>query len=213
MSVTEITMLVYKYKPVSQLQHVVDILINHRLYCAPIAELNDLHEALFEQPVDQDDHIAQLAHQAAIDENLRQLRVCSLTCTPDNPLLWAYYAEGFSGVVIEIDLPDRDLSRVEYSSGATKLPRQPTIGAEKDARAAAVNKLGHWQHEKEWRILSSEQYYRFDSSKLLRVVIGPRTPEVVVETLRLICEKKDIKIEQILLHPSGSMYLPYWKFV
>jgi hypothetical protein len=81
--------------------------------------------------------------------------ICSFS-GPDalrEQLLWGYYANGFKGVAIEIDVNDADtnIRKVKYVPGLTEL-LGPT-----DAECAAISilmtKLDCWRHEQEHRCL------------------------------------------------------------
>ena len=100
-------------------------------------KLNDLYDL---NPAGQDLH-----------HNTGGIGVCCLSETFDSSPMWAHYADGGNGVVIEFDT-DHDffkqftLAKVKYSK------RRPVIG--KDKNTIAVKGLD-WSYEKEWRYLTT----------------------------------------------------------
>ena len=107
----------YKFKGAAQADHIFDILLNKRLYCAPWHVLNDPMEGTFAYSYRGDGEAKSAKDLAgAVSKALKSLRVCSLSATFDSHLLWAHYATGFNGVAIEVELPEAspDIQRVTY---------------------------------------------------------------------------------------------------
>lgn len=94
----------YKFRTAQNFDFVADIIINKRLYCSGAGALNDLREGDIRVGDDRGREIKALDFGRRVSEALRRYRVCSLSKTFNNHLLWAYYAGGFTGMVIEVEL-------------------------------------------------------------------------------------------------------------
>jgi hypothetical protein len=66
--------------------------------------------------------------------------VCALTKSFDNHLLWAHYANGYSGVAIEVEIEDTDVTTVTYADDFIYLAQfMKSISPERRRRAR------HWR--------------------------------------------------------------------
>jgi hypothetical protein len=125
--------------------------------------------------------------------------VCALSKRPDSVLLWGYYADGFRGVVIEVDLPDDNpkINPVTYYD-----PYKPPINFENTnktddelAMDTLRTKFDVWSHEGEIRVIQENDYY-FDVS-VTKVILGWKAikqMEAKSHILREVCRQKDIEI-------------------
>ena len=86
----------YKYRSLERFDRIVDILLKKRFYAAKLCELNDPMEGVFAAPQ------VHPVFVAGIKSAAQQWRVCSFSKTADNVCQWAYYADGFKGICIEI---------------------------------------------------------------------------------------------------------------
>ena len=115
-------MILYKYRSLANLEHVLDIILNQRLHCSTYPELNDPFEGLFvttttitaadflknkiaiplftKLPIKrQKVNEAKDLSGGAIDK----VKICSLSSDLSDVRLWSYYADGHKGIVFEID--------------------------------------------------------------------------------------------------------------
>ena len=178
----------------------LDIIINERLYCATHQSLNDPFEGLFStiklegrgivhsvvkpmvQPIVKNiDGSSKTKIFQSID-NLpamnRNIRVCSLTAELSDIRMWSYYAGGHTGCAIEIELePDQepDLYKVNYREGL-KMFRH-NLNKDSKAKDILSFKTNHWEHEKEYRVISTEEFYNIEG-KVRAVYFGIRTSEL-----------------------------------
>ena len=184
----------YKYKPLSNIEHVLDIVLRGRLYCANWRELNDPMEG--KTSIDIAGNIGRI--NTLFDEQ-NSCRVCALSKKPDSVLSWGYYADGFRGVVIEVDLPDDNLKikPVTYVD-----PYQTPINFKNTnktdgelAMDTLHTKFKIWEHEGEIRVIQKDDYY-FDVS-VTKVILGWKAIEQM-ETkshiLHEVCRYKEIEI-------------------
>ena len=105
----------YKFRNADQASFIFDILLNNRLFCSDVKMLNDAVEgvAAYTSHNNAKDSIQQ------IEIAKSQYRICSLSETYDCHLLWAHYANGFSGVAIELELPEDNkmIRKLNYDRG------------------------------------------------------------------------------------------------
>ena len=83
-------------------------------------------------------------------------KICSFSSIYgfNNPLLWGYYANGFKGIAIEIDIKKDEVSPIQYVSGILPIIiEEIKIGDDKYILNILTRKLKKWQHEKEFRFL------------------------------------------------------------
>jgi hypothetical protein len=109
-------MLAYKFREPSQIEYALDILFNNRLFCADWTRLNDPMEGIFSyshHTTDETDY-SELLDEIKIEK--KRIKICSLSKTFDCHLLWAHYADGFSGMAIEVQLPNKssEVTEVTY---------------------------------------------------------------------------------------------------
>jgi len=104
----------YKFQSVDNLHFVVDILFNKRLYCCRADQLNDIREGDLRVGNDRGRELQIIEYGDAVARQLKELRVCALTKSFDNHLLWTHYANGYSGVVIEVEVDKADVTAVTY---------------------------------------------------------------------------------------------------
>jgi hypothetical protein len=168
-------MKLYKYRSLRRdLDYVLDILLNERLYCAPYSALNDPLEGVFIVHVPR---LANFLHPLSMLEKLP--RVCSLSQPLGDIALWSHYADGHTGVAIELDLPiGRPLHEVRY---VDEIPRHNTIEVPMEDILSV--KTRQWEHEKEYRVIQSDDYFSV-SGRITRVFVGARASDLHVSLLK-----------------------------
>ncbi|ART55602.1 hypothetical protein CBP36_06450 [Acidovorax carolinensis] len=170
-------MKLYKYKSLQNLWHILDIVINRRLYCAHWAELNDPLEGRYEA------HFSDKGALGKIERAKNAFRVASLSASPDNFLLWSHYADGHKGVAIELDLPENhpDIVKVIYSPFSSVFSEEPQKG--EDMRHIFNGKSEEWSYEQEYRIIFPRKYFRLPL-KISRILVGPIVKAEQIRILR-----------------------------
>src|SRR3712207_4421718 len=108
----------YKFRTPAQLSFALDILYERRLYCADWRTLNDPMEGAFyfEASKAKAEEVKRRVEEVIIAK--RPKRVAALSGTLDSHLLWAHYAAGFTGLALELDLPETErdpkVKRIRY---------------------------------------------------------------------------------------------------
>ncbi|HGM4786649.1 TPA: DUF2971 domain-containing protein [Stenotrophomonas maltophilia] len=216
-------MKLYKFKGGGDALYTLDIAMNERLYCATYRDLNDPFEGQFQTLINRNflggmplnmaplggmpvpvtvfsaiEHLAELADKPS--------RVCSLTTAWEDVRMWALYGDSSRGVAFEFEVDEShpDLYRVDYLDA---LP-QIAVGMLSNPRVEEVlgRKTKHWEYEKEWRFISSEEYVEM-KGKLTRVLIGNRASESLKQALvNLSPSHTDVHMIE-LNHPGVRMEL------
>lgn len=195
-------MLIYKYKSLSPLEHVLDVIVNERLFCAEYSELNDPFEGQFQATyyitksfgaglLSARDKRIRMRRPKAIKEldlNTQHTRVCSLSMTSTDVRMWSLYANGHKGIAIEIDFSgiEENAKEVVYSTGLAEFGTSLLGGATPED--VLTRKTNHWEYEKEYRIIWKEPYFPI-TGRIRRVIVGYRAPEDLVNLLRKVAPK------------------------
>ena len=166
----------------------MDILLRERLYASKYCELNDPMEGVIKA-----DGLIPNDLEETWKNILEGLRVCCFTPDESNKLMWAHYADGGRGCVIEFELPPSlEVIKVSYRN-------KPRVSKNQLTTDKAVDILKYkdscWKYEKEFRYITSDVYVPIVVKKL---ILGPRVPTSVAELLQEIlrCCKPDLRVVQ-----------------
>jgi len=180
----------YKYKSFDNFEFVLDLLLRERLYASSYDELNDPMEGV----IDINETISNelLPNWKSI---LLKLKICCFSKDPNNSLLWAHYADGGRGILVEFEVPNgTPCYKVNYS-------RKPKLGKSQLTIDNAMDILKYkdkaWKYEREYRcILEDEQYLNI---KVKKVYLGPKVSEDRKKLLYgiLNCCKPELKAYQL----------------
>jgi len=188
-------MKLYKYKSLNNLFQVYDILINNRLHCSNIIDFNDPFEGFFVvkylleiQRTLRKENGCLIGTVRGIWEELSLLdprvkiivdaiekkKVCSLSRTKNDVLLWAHYANGHRGIAIELDIPDDKVFKINYIANLAEIPLSPdSKNIEEKAMKAIKTKINSWKYENEYRIIEEDHSYLVPKA-IKRVYCGYR---------------------------------------
>jgi len=197
-------MTAYKFRPASSMEFTFDILLNRRLYCADWKTLNDPMEGSVVYSYDSSDPNR---HQDKLEKLLNEtqrLRVCSLSKTFDCHLLWAHYASGFTGVAIEVDIPDNSpvVRELRYRGVYAFVPVNQLGNPKQSAMEILSSKYSEWEYEKEVRILQESEWFS-DGLVVKRVITGTRMNPSLFEALRIVCQNERIEISTLGVGDEG----------
>ncbi len=138
--------------------------------------------------VDPADQVAELIRSK------KQIKVCALSQTFDCHLLWAHYASGFSGLALEVELPDSPCVKTVTYGGVFA---QLTVGNNFDpmdaANAVLTSKYSEWEYEQEVRVLNQSEWFELDKP-VVRVIAGHRMNPALFRGLQVICEREGIEL-------------------
>ena len=180
-------MILYKYRSLKNLNHVLDILHHSRLYCARYLELNDPFEGLFSASI----RIPfqkrvkfpffllpeTFTYTKSVDDLFHsskdRVRICSLSSSLSEVRLWSHYADGNRGIALAIDFfgIEDSVHEVIYleelpSYGYTLLTLPSPI-------EVLTRKTTHWKYESEFRIINEQDYFDI-AGRLKAIYVGSR---------------------------------------
>lgn len=115
-------MILYKFRSLSNFEHVADIIQNERLYCPTYEELNDPFEGIFLHLWTvsfRNKSQKKFAFPIKLEETLTKTRVCSLSSSINDVRLWSYYADVHKEIVFGIDFTGieshvHDVEKVDF---------------------------------------------------------------------------------------------------
>ena len=197
-------MLLYRYMSLSNLWHVLDVAVRNRVYCAHWTELNDPLEGHYELFFRQKDDPRFAQTESALRTNRDRHRIASFSEDPANFLLWSHYADGHKGIALEVEIDSDDpcLTKVLYSDFYSVFTEDtdPSL----NHPHVFNGKTPEWAYEKEWRIITTSEYYSLDSP-CSRILLGPLTSSEKRETLERILPKR-LKLAQTRIdYPNGRV--------
>jgi hypothetical protein len=196
-------MLAYKFRAAENLHFVIDIIVHRRLYCAPTETLNDVREGDVRVGQDEGREVEILEYGMEVNKKVRELRVCALTKSFDNHLLWAHYAGGYGGIAFELDVPDEDLGTVDYGNNFLCLSNYAGVASpETAARSVLLKKYKDWSYEQEVRLVTKEPFYAL-VRPIKRIILGSRASSALTATLQILCSHYQIELERMVVADWG----------
>lgn len=206
-------MLLYKYRSLYQIEYLLDILINERLYCADYLHLNDPFEGQFllrrhyaGGGIGGNNYAGGVVTSNRSIEDIlgesAKKKICSLSSSCRDVRLWSLYADSHRGVAIEIDFGgvEKSLTKVDYQENLLVLT-DSTLARSKPEEILST-KTKHWEYESEYRVVSDQDYFLV-SGRIRRVISGIRADQHRIALLEKILLEK-IPIIQAKLDYSGA---------
>ena len=196
-------MKVYKFRAADNLHFVIDILFNKRVFCCPSDALNDIREGDVRVGNDTGREVEILDYGLEVGKQVKELRVCALTKSFNNHLLWAHYAGGYTGIAIELDISDSDITDVSYGDDFIFLSDVIDNGyPEAAAKQVLARKYKDWSYEEEVRLITKSAFYALDRP-ISRVIVGSRTSPALVSALSLMCSHFGIAVDRMVVADWG----------
>ena len=187
-------MKLYKYKSLpyrkdklskeeqKQIEYCKDILLNHRLFMAPRETLNDPFEGMaipISLSICGSGSFGSLGlPHPLVEDRMNQYRILSLSANPKNPIMWAHYANNYSGVCFEFEFNNNfeNIHKVSYIEHQYDTIYDPT---EEEFRRAIEKSLlcksKNWSYEEEYRLITKENKQFLDNIKLTGIIIGHKS--------------------------------------
>lgn len=194
-------MKLYKYKSVSNISYIKDLICQKAVYCAKCDELNDPCEGQFVELKIGEEHnqttgltanyVKKTPHSVKEILTGSEIRIAAFSGEYNNHVLWTHYADAHSGICIEYDFPDvmfansdfphlNYINKVSYkgipyiqSERISKDGFSDGIKALDDADAIPilVNKTEPWKYENEYRYLTKSD--KLDATNYIkRIILG-----------------------------------------
>lgn len=167
-------MKLYKFRSLGNdkddLNRAREILSTRKFWCSQFWELNDPMEGVYSFIRGA---LSEAAAAALFERKTRSV-ICSFSGKRalGNPLLWGYYANGFKGFAVEVDVGPRpaQITRVTYDKTLPCIARDCSPD---DAVAQVLTtKLDCWSHEIEYRFLTEAERGNHQIGKITAVYFG-----------------------------------------
>lgn len=177
---------IYKYRSFNNIEFVLDIIKNHRLYFPTKDELNDplegLCQPLYFTYMGIDHYIENDLEQPESKQFFNQFRILSLSRRWNNMQMWAHYAQNYNGICIELSVNDslKDLKEVQYTNRRYRsIVRAGMDEIDDQLEKKIVNrnfytKSNNWKYEEEYRIVrkQDDKYLTFELPTISSVIFG-----------------------------------------
>lgn len=217
-------MILYKYKSLSNIENVLDIILKERLFCVSYNKLNDPFEGLFLETIKLsysrllalkvpfpphlvNSSIKQYKNVEDLQIDLSRTKICSLSSDMSDVRLWSHYADGHKGVVFEIDFSgiESQVHEVIYDH------KLPTFGSSiltgPLPRKVLSHKTKHWEYESEYRIIHDGEYFSI-SNRIKAIYAGFRISDTHYDILTKIVPKEipicptKLNMDKIIVEPN-----------
>lgn len=203
----------YKYHRLNM--HLMEMLTNAELYMSKKADLNDpldlAYDLTFENYLslylkkypsfkgdqEQLDRVKFLFDYriergendiaSDLDDLLTKTRVCCFTEDGNNPLMWSHYADNHNGVCLKFK-PSNDTELNSSLQKVNYLDRLVEIKELSDFPKSLLTKLNVWSIEKEWRILSEKERFRFKQEAIVEIILGLNTSDKTMNWFKQFAE-------------------------
>lgn len=156
--------LLYKYRSLSKIERILEIIIDRKLYGALYTEMNDPMEGYFQYSPDVDRNLV-----SNIMDSKNKRYICSLSRKSNIGLMWTHYADENKGCCIEVEVTSTSWKRLEviYSN------KIPTLNASTTLEDILKVKAPVWHYEEEIRYLSGENSSkRMLAIRINRIIFG-----------------------------------------
>jgi len=172
----------YRYRSLTNLDRELNAIRKSYLHCSPYMNLNDPMEGLFTSSSLLKKSANYRAIRDAIRDNKARIGMCSFSEVYDHELMWAHYANQFTGICVAYSLSrllsslgdDIDFVRMYYDEMVPTVHRTSKDPSQL-AKMVLSYKNYRWLYEREWRMFAGQGkvYYR-DTKCVTRVYLGSR---------------------------------------
>ena len=186
--------------------NILDMIVHKRIYLSTCDPMNDIDEGKWEYTNNKDNEYIKYAKK--LREIVDTLRFTSFLASINNPLMWAHYAGGFSGVALEYDLvpTQYDIRKIDYDGipSVSKNQMERVIARELLPQEIGIlkQKSGCWGYEEEWRLYGEGVAQYIENISPQSVILGVKVSKYI-SLLRKITRKWGIKVGY--LHPITKL--------
>lgn len=166
-------MKVYKFRPLGccmDLERIEQIMTTGKFWCSRFWELNDPMEGIYRLT----DKGNPQGVQRMFSQKARHL-ICSFAGARavKAPTMWGYYANGFKGIAVMVEVEKSDLEQIKYCCSVGS----PAFTSEKEAKKVLCRKLKAWKGEYGWRYFAQDGCNLQSIGRIAGVIIGQRYPK------------------------------------
>ncbi len=168
-------MKLYKFRPLGDERssdHIIRILEDGKFWCSHFWELNDPMEGVYRRQSSTAD-----VNEIFSDKSGRVICSFSGKRALNKPLMWGYYANGFKGLVIELDVDDAAVCEMTYTPDV--VCPDATQPVDVQVRKILTNKLMPWKHENEYRYITRSADNKHRIGTIAAVILGVPYPKTL----------------------------------
>lgn len=167
----------YKLRTLGQFERIADILVNNRLFCSKLQDLNDPMEGFFHANIKGKGF-------STLYVKDDQRRICSLSGSIQSIKLWSQYGDDHKGIAIRFE-PEALPQKVTYSNQLYTFSKEEHL-----TNSETLTKLREWEYEDEYRYISPKDQFLLGS--VTGIVFGIRTPEASRSLIQKIADSLKI---------------------
>jgi len=161
----------YKFRPLANdtdFNHLKEILETGKFYCSKFPDLNDPMEGVYRFLNYTEDRAGLIN---LIFREKESYKICSFSNENafSNPIMWGYYANGFRGVAVEIEVCEKEVKKIKY---VDKIPGFKGDNPNDEAVEILTTKLSLWEHECEYRFLKKSYDSRHKIGNITALYFG-----------------------------------------
>jgi len=156
--------MLYKYRSLENIEFLLDIIVNSRLFAATYEALNDPMEGYFRYR--KSDIGSDLLSE--IRAMKKETKILSLAKNPEDLLMWSYYANGHSGCAIGVQVLPNIENKVEpvtYQENVVRVTGD--ISSDEAVKKLLTTKFTAWSHEEEVRVLTKKTFVKVRIEEIL----------------------------------------------
>lgn len=173
----------YKFRPLSNnrdFKRLKSILKTGKFWCSKFSELNDPMEGAFTAL--NASNVSEIID--SIYNEKERYKICSFSNEEafSDPVMWGYYANGFRGVVIEIEVCSTEVKQIEY---VDEISSFEVLNPDMKVKKILTTKLSPWKHECEYRFLKKAIVIRLKLEKLRLWVLATHMKELKTKEILL----------------------------
>jgi len=176
----------YRYRSLANVDRELDCIKRGHVYCANFRAMNDPMEGFYSESKLLEKSPVVKQTRAAIFSGKMHIRMCAFSEVFNHELMWAHYADQFSGVCIAYDffllrryLKDTDdvsFTRLYYNEEVPSVPLSKHHNNHDETAKMILSYKNHrWLYEREWRMFSTVDKTHYENQRCIaRVYIGAR---------------------------------------
>lgn len=158
----------YKFRTLGssdELKRIKDIIEKGEFWCSKFYEMNDPMEGIY--------HSNSIKLSEKIFDEKNQRVICSFSSKNGfmNPIMWGYYANGFKGISIEVEIEKGEdkIKKIEYVSDIHTISSKKLFS---NVDRILTTKLDKWKHEKEYRFITQSAEKLHKIGRIKKIYIG-----------------------------------------
>lgn len=179
--------------------YVLDMIVNKRIFLPICESMNDIDEGAWEYEGNKDNEYLELACE--LRKRIDSQRFTCFVDSIDNPLMWAHYACGFSGVALEYEIDETkyDLRKIDCVGvpHVSKAQAEEVISGKLRPQDIGIlkQKESCWGYEGEWRLYGNSKDEYLSNIKPKAIIFGAKSTKLKYnDVLREIARKFDIRV-------------------